>query len=162
MKTPHLNTGLRIQLIRSVLFLQPAEASAMFSDMTPEKWAAIEAGQEAAPDHVIKKLENLFNWRNHQLAMTRQMMVSNPTCTLNEFWHATIDDWMAIDEREPEHFRAAQSLAASLATEYPTQFKLYPFDLAAFTAWASGRPGTDELQSHYLAMISEPMFNAHR
>lgn len=160
MTNPNLSIGLRLQVIRSVLFMQPGDVASMFPGMTTEQWSAIESGDAEATEHIIKKIEALFTWRNHQLAMTRQMLAANPKCVLSEFWHATMDDWMAIDEREPQHFRASQSLVAALATEHPTQFKLFSFDLVAFVLWANGRPATDELQSQYLSIVSEPTFNA--
>lgn len=156
----NVSAGLRLQVIRSVLHISVAEAASMFRDQTPESWMDMESGDVAIPEPVIKKFDSLFMWRNHQLVMTRQIFEKHPACQLNEFWHPTMDDWMAIDEREPEHFRVAQSLAAALAIEFPTQFKLYPFDLAAFTTWARGRTATDELQAQYLAFVSDPTLHS--
>lgn len=149
-----VSAGLRLQVIRSILQIPTAEAASMFRGMTEEKWVAMESGDLPVPAHVTKKLDTLFSWRNHQIAMTRQLIVNNPTCRLSEFWHRSMDDWMAIDEREPEHFRVTQSLVATLATEHPAQYKVFPFDLAAFTAWACGRHATEELQAQYLAMVT--------
>ena len=152
-----VSAGLRLQVIRSVLQIPAAEAASMFSGMTEDMWVAMENGEQPPPDHVTRKLDVLFSWRNHQLAMTRQLIANNPTCHLSEFWHRSMDDWMAIDEREPEHFRVTQSLVAALATEYPAQYKVFPFDLAAFTTWADGRHATEELQAQYLGEVTEPV-----
>lgn len=159
-KTANVTTGLRLQVIRSVLFIPPSEASSMFRGITLDDWSAMESGEVAVPPEVLQKFDSLFTWRNHQLAISRQMIESNPNCQLSEFWHATMDDWMAIDEREPEHFRVSQSLSATLAIEFPSHFKLYPFDLTAFSTWAMGRPATDELQAEYLAFVSDPSLHA--
>ncbi|EHL24796.1 hypothetical protein KYG_00742 [Acidovorax sp. NO-1] len=116
----------------------------------------INTGRMEPPKHVLKKLNELFVARNDQIEMVRKVFESVPGATYDEFWHRTMDEWMAIDEREPEQFRVVQSVNALLATEFPTQFKIYPFDLAEFTAWAGRRPATDELQAQYLGMITSP------
>lgn len=152
-----LPQGLSLQVLRSLLFIPINEAASMFPNMTVKTWEKIEAGEENAPTHIVERFVHLYEWRTGQLIMLRQMLIDNPQATLSEFWPASMDQWMAIEDREPQYFRPCQSLYASLLTEFPSRFLLYPFDLQAFTLWSSGRPGTDELQAQYLAQISEPL-----
>lgn len=152
----HVQDGLYLQVLRSTMFFTVIEASSMFPNMTAEQWMDFESGRMEPPKHVLKKLNELFAARNNQIEMVRKVFESVPGASYAEFWHRTMDEWMAIDEREPEQFRVVQSVNAQLATEFPTQFKIYPFDHAEFTAWAGRRPATDELQAQYLGMITSP------
>ena len=145
-----------LQVLRNTLFLSPNEAASLFPNMTLDHWNNIESGRSPAPSMVMDRFNAIFEYRNKQLVMYRQMIESSPNARFDEFWFQTMDDWMAIDDHEPEGFRVTQSLNASLATEYPSRFKLYPFDLVGFTAWACGRPATAELLSEYLGFVSSP------
>lgn len=153
----HIEQGsLYLQVLRNVLFLSQYEAASLFPNMTLDQWNEIESGRSPAPPMVMDKFRAIFEYRNKQLVMYRQMIDSNPLARFDEFWFRTMDDWMAIDEHEPEGFRVTQSLNAALATEYPSRFKLYPFDLQGLTAWACGRPVTEELVAEYLGFVSVP------
>ena len=148
--------SLYLQVLRNVLFLSPHEAASLFPNMTVDQWNDIESGRAPASEVVVDKFKSIFEYRNKQLVMYRQVIESNPTARFDAFWFRTMDDWMAIEEHEPEGYRVTQSLNASLATEYPSRFELYPFDLAGLTAWARGRPATEELLAEYLGFLSTP------
>ena len=64
-------------------------------------------------------------------------------------------------DREPEHFRVVQSINATLATEFPKQYFIIPFDLTSFTSWAMGRQPTEELVAEFLGHITEPKTTLH-
>lgn len=145
-----------LQVLRNILFLSPNEAASLFPNMTVDHWNNIESGRLPAPSIVMDRFNAIFEYRNKQLVMYRQMIESSSTARFDAFWFQSMDDWMAIDEHEPEGFRVTQSLNASLATEYPSRFKLYPFDLAGLTAWARGRPATEELLAEYLGSLATP------
>lgn len=153
---PSIESGLTLQILRSLLFIPVNEAVSMFPNMYQQEWEDYESGRSAVPPHVLEKLNRLYAWRCNQMVMIRQLLQDNPNAALCEFWPATMNDWMAIEEREPEHFRACQSLYAALISEFPQRFKLYPFDLQAFTKWVGGRAATDALQAQYLGFMTQP------
>jgi|UPI00082A2B2D hypothetical protein len=163
MKEKMVNTrnGMYVQVLRNLMFISAAEAASMFPNINEEMWRAFEAGEMEVPKHCLDRFNALFQWRNQQLVMTRQLLASNPDAQIHEFWHPTIHAWMAIDEREPEHFRVVQSINATLATEFPKQYFIIPFDLTSFTSWAMGRQPTEELVAEFLGHITEPKTTLH-
>lgn len=153
--------GMYVQVLRNLMFLTAGESAAMFPNITEEMWNEFEDGSVAVPRHCLDKFNDIFKWRNHQLVMTRQLLLSNPDALIHEFWCSSIHAWMAIDDREPEHFRVAQSICACLATEFPKQYFIIPFDLNSFTSWAKGRQPTEELVAEFLGHITEPNKTLH-
>lgn len=157
--TSVLGPAIKLQMMRLLLCLPVNEAASMYFNMSEKQWHDFEAGRAPIPAQVIDKLESLYAWRCGQLVIMRQLFIERPEATMFEFWPRTMDDWMAIEGNEPEHFRPCQSLYTALASEYPKHFRLLPFDLQAFTQWVAGRRATLELQSQYLALLTEPQRN---
>lgn len=147
--------AIKLQLFRMLLCLPINEAASMFANMSEQHWRAFEDGLAPVPAHVMDKLEALYKWRCDQIVIMRSVLTMSPDAQVFEFWPQNMDDWMAIDGNEPEHFRPCQSLYAAIVSEFPKQFHLIPFNLQAFTTWARNRPATLELQSEFLAHVTE-------
>lgn len=151
-----MQSAIKLQLFRMLLCLPVNEAASMFVNMSEQHWRDLEAGLAPVPSQVLDKMESLYTWRCDQIVIMRSVLSMSPDAQVFEFWPQNMDDWMAIEGNEPEHFRPCQSLYAAIMAEYPKQFTLIPFDLQAFSAWAHSRPATLELQSEYLAYLTEP------
>lgn len=151
-------SGLRLQAVRRKLFLSTVEAASFFPNCTAHAWEAMESGQIETPNQVTERLNRILEWRNAQMVIIEAgMSVQLGQDGILDFWHESMDDWMSIDGREPEHFRAMQSLQADWALNHPSRVTLVRFDRVDFTRWLVGRHPTEERQAEYLYTFASPI-----
>lgn len=149
-------TPATLQALRRLLLFSVEEAATMIGGVSPRSWQYWERGERPVPPDVAGTMEELCAWRLKAIASSDWTMAEHQKkhgydAKIALVWYQTLDDWLTINDREPQYWRPQCSVVAELAARRGAN--LVTFDGPAYAAWLGNRKDGEQLRAAWAAAI---------